>query len=293
MRAVAMEALTTQNAMIQNAPTDTPTFTYFSKLPAEIRHMLWERIIPRRVISIQGIGRLATPNNWSLGMGTMRTDQGGPSEPLRLMLWGTLSPPAVLQVCQEAREVALKHYIQFERREGRQRGVAYVSPGYDTIFLYRHPSANIYWALEGLGQDLDRIESLAIDTRFSGSRCHASNVYTILRTRFPRLRELMFVLDSPTLCWLVKHAVVLEDQDLSSRELRLSDSKGLLTELSRDYQAPPDIVDEIMYRYRNRDEVRRLRTSFGNLRPTVPWKVCKGKLEVSGETACWICIRKA
>jgi hypothetical protein len=286
------------------------TFTHFSELPLEIREMVWERIIPRRVISIRGIGRLAASDK-SLGMGRLAIGPGY-SGPLRLVIWGKLSPPKVLQVCREAREVALKHYIQFERYEhgyeGERHGIAYISPSYDMIFLYCHPvGSNVYWALEGLGPDLDKIESLAFDLGFRETCRHKSNIYTILRSRFPRLRELIFVLHRLNLRQHEADAVVLLEfkpvspayphRTLFDEISNYFPIRTLFEEISNYYPSPPNIVNEFKKypnnnELDNQDEIRKLRAGFDNLGPILPWNVCMGAIDFRHDTMSWVCIRK-
>ncbi|KAI1502658.1 hypothetical protein F5X99DRAFT_377978 [Biscogniauxia marginata] len=68
-----------------------PRFVLFNSLPAEIRLKIWDLALPRRIVTM--------------------ADQPTPSGPGRVITFGRYSchgPPAVAQVCREARDVALR-----------------------------------------------------------------------------------------------------------------------------------------------------------------------------------------
>lgn len=67
----------------------SPRFPQFSKLPPEIRHLVWNFALPSRIVEVGGIryvGRHTSGSSWSFAK----------KQP----------PPAIAQVCREARSVA-------------------------------------------------------------------------------------------------------------------------------------------------------------------------------------------
>ncbi|KAK6064618.1 hypothetical protein SCUP515_11675 [Seiridium cupressi] len=89
---------------------DTPVkFSRFAKLPPEIRQMIWNFAIPRRVVSIMSPYTSPPPVTTWYHFQT------------------TYPPPAISQVCQESRKVALRH--------GRLRAIENEKPDSDAELI--------------------------------------------------------------------------------------------------------------------------------------------------------------
>ncbi len=157
-------------------PPEAPPhgFQHFPRLPLEIRFRIWRYVVPeRRIISAVA-------------------DSG----PTILKLRGRLLPPAVLQVCREAREEALKKYVKFRRlslknEEMNLETYAYISYSYDTLFLDYRGEGDFDHVIRALGPDCENIQSLAVDIDFHQYRSRV--FFNKLLSSFARLKELLFV----------------------------------------------------------------------------------------------------
>lgn len=117
------------------------TFTCFSSLPYDIRHMIWELLIVPRNLDV-----------WPTSLGSVHyvanKHEHERGVELGFKLWGLTSrtrPPRVLQISQESREIALKHYVlsfgtEYESTFGDSASIAtspriYYNIGLDRVCL--------------------------------------------------------------------------------------------------------------------------------------------------------------
>ena len=157
-------------------------FEYFSKLPAELRLKIWDMSIVGRVITVK------------------------PSSHGLYTLDGRLPTP-LLYVCQESRAQALFHYTPFLRYDTDENlGVAYISYTHDTVLLQRDNSGmTVELAIACLKPDLDKIESLVVDTEFIEprrlrTRMHSTpeQLISLFRRELTGLREVFLLARSPS-----------------------------------------------------------------------------------------------
>jgi hypothetical protein len=148
------------------------------------------------------------------------------SFPWAYRLEGRLLPqPTVLQLCRESRSEVIGSFTKFwkypdilksypELHEWQREKFIYVSLCHDTFFF----RDNIHFAFEevisGFIPEIYKVESLAVDIDFS-FHGFQPNLYQILRTKFPKLKELLFVAPRQRHDWnlLTCGAIIFEDLD--------------------------------------------------------------------------------
>jgi hypothetical protein len=192
-----------------------------------------------------------------------------------LTLRGDLSPPAGFQVCQNSRQVFLKHYTRFWRYKKNQHvGFAYISYSHDEIFLCHDgistgrghdeidgPDEFIYDAFNSLSPDLDKIQFLAIDIAFLTPQTFLLlnmkvKMYTLIHTELTGLRKLRFVTATPC----SKNVSLL--RDLNDGSL-LHLIEALHKDVSEKYEVLPENNGY-------QKDIGELRCGL-DLRPACPW----------------------
>ncbi|KAG0652749.1 hypothetical protein D0Z07_0369 [Hyphodiscus hymeniophilus] len=148
-------------------------FPQFSSLPVEIRLLVWEAAFPSpRIHELHPCGKLQQ------GRLTFRSNAS--------------TPPVVLRVCRESREVALHHYAlmdydpSFPAKPVRK---FYFDPRADTLFL--NTLTALYMTLILLEEDSEDAPRLGIMKRwqnvaFDADRAHLVTLLSGLQGRAPR-----------------------------------------------------------------------------------------------------------
>jgi hypothetical protein len=158
------------------------TFPSFQKLPTELQQMVWSYALLPRVV-------------------TFRFRNAGPSwtsDKTRAFVVAT--PVALLQVCREARQVALRSYVNIFPKSNPKG--AYIDYSRDTLYfemsqdsgfrlVYFEGSQNTFfnWALHMV--DTHQVRFLAIDVDYC--------CYSRWGEKFTQLKEVMFVARTPAI----------------------------------------------------------------------------------------------
>ncbi|XEV07208.1 hypothetical protein FSHL1_012495 [Fusarium sambucinum] len=136
-----------QDFQICDPSTETRAFTLFSKLPYDIRHMIWEKAIEyNRIIKIQ----LAP----SLDPSQCEINVPWPQEMIRD------SMPSLLATCSDSRQIATTFYrvclpCYYKRPDGTRRfGTLHLCPEMDIIHVDVGPTSDDPW---------DDLELIALD----------------------------------------------------------------------------------------------------------------------------------
>jgi hypothetical protein len=148
--------------------SSTLTFTYFSKLPLEIREKIWSDALPLRLVGVH-----PESAEWS------------PKYQQTITLEAI--PVSILQACREARDVGLRSYVKI-CPPNQSNIYTWIDLSRDTLFFeYSYPQQSLAAAMSLF--DVHEIQSFAIDIRYDSPYWH--------REQFTQLRELIFVAQPP------------------------------------------------------------------------------------------------
>jgi hypothetical protein len=163
--------LTFIGGSITNMQSPSLTFPSFPKLPSELRQMVWSYALLPRVVKF----RFRHPPRHRTANEVAET---------RVFLEAT--PVAVLQVCREAREVALKSYVNV-CSESNPKG-AYIDYSCDTLY-FEISQVTLKSALSLL--DTHQVRFLAVDVDYW--------CYGPIGDKFTQLKEVIFVVPTPVI----------------------------------------------------------------------------------------------
>lgn len=146
------------------------SFTYFPRLPAELRRMIWEFCIPRRVVELEiPIKSVLPETNCDLSWTNRQTS----------------ASPLITRVCRESRKVALENggplqdysepiQINFNWKETD----AWFCPKYDIVAWYWRHEQQVDYELEVAGDPLSYFVHYAMQAQ--GALILAHHIYPFL-----------------------------------------------------------------------------------------------------------------
>ena len=109
--------------------TSSPTFTLFSKLPAELRLKIWRFAIPRRVLQLGT--DVPYPFLRKSPSSTIQLSKHiRPGIVKAALLPIPVSQPSIFYACHDSRALCLEEYTPF--------GYTYIHPVHDTLYISRH-----------------------------------------------------------------------------------------------------------------------------------------------------------
>lgn len=146
------------------------SFTYFPQLPVELRRMIWEFCIPRRVVELEiPIKSILSETNCDLSWTNRQISV----------------PPLIRQVCRESRKVALENggplqdYSESVQVNFNWKATdAWFSPKYDIVAWYWRPEQQTDYELEVVGDPLSYFVHYAMQAQ--GALILAHHIYPFL-----------------------------------------------------------------------------------------------------------------
>ncbi|KAH8670412.1 hypothetical protein BGZ60DRAFT_407385 [Tricladium varicosporioides] len=133
-------------------PREVPTFPRFRDLPAELRHVIWELVLPGpRIVRLEAIQ-----------LKSLRSEVGFIIEQYG---WKSQSIVPHMEICREARDIASKHYTYaFAPNITSKPPGIWFDFRIDTLYLDFgfNRIANRHYLLEELCEDVEKVKYLAV-----------------------------------------------------------------------------------------------------------------------------------